>query len=180
MTHANLDNFESALLNELRTHITERQAVTDRGRRPIGRRFAAIAAAAAVAGTVGTGALSLRPDPAYAYAVQPQADGDIVVTILKLSDASGLERALAKEGVTAEVTYDASATKPSDLDSGGPAPLCAPDNVIVDPAENGGVTFTLDAEYVASRDGILHLVAAGGGTTGDWIATSVQWEGTGC
>ena len=178
MTHANLDNFESALLSELRSHVTERQAMPDRGLRPIGRRFAAIAAAAAVAGTIGTGVLSLRPDPAYA--VQPQADGDIVVTILKLSDAGGLERALAKEGVTAEVTYDASATKPSDLHSGGLAPLCAPDSVIVDPAENGGVTFTLDAGYMASRNGILHLVAAGGGTTGDWIAASVQWEGTGC
>ena len=178
MTHAHLDNFESALLNELRTHVAERQAMPVRGQRPIGRRLAAIAAAAAVAATIGTGVLSLRPDPAYA--VQPQTDGDIVVTILKLSDASGLERALAHEGVTAEVTYDASATKPSDLDSGGPGPSCAPDNIIVDPAENGGVTFTLDANYVASRHGILHLVAAGGRTTDDWIAASVQWEGTGC
>lgn len=178
MTHADLDHFESALLNELRTHVTERQAMPDRRQRQIGRRFAAIAAAAAVAGTIGTGALSLRPDPAYA--VQPQPDGDIVVTILKLSDASGLERALAQEGVTADVTYDASATKPSDLDSGRPARSCASDNVIVDPADDGGVTFTLDADYVASRDGILHLVAAGGGTADAWIAASVQWEGTGC
>lgn len=178
MTHAHLDNFESALLNELRTHVSERQAMPVRGPRPMGRRFATIAAAAAVAGTIGTGVLSLRPDPAYA--VQPQADGDIVVTIIRLSDASGLENALAQEGVTAEVTYDASATKPSALDSGGPAPSCAPDNVIVDPADNGGVTFTLAADYVASRNGILHLAAAGGGATDAWIAASVQWEGTGC
>lgn len=176
MTRPTLDTFESALLAELRTHVTERVA-SGPPRRPIGRRIAALAAAAAVA-VVATGVVGLRPDAAFA--VERQAGGDVVVTVIKLSDADGLERALAKEGVTAEVTYDATAVTPSDLDTGEGSAVCAPLGVVTDPADNGGVTFTLDAEYVAAQDAVLHLTAAGGRSPNDWIAVSVVWEDSVC
>ena len=179
MTRATLDNFESALLTELRAHVAERSA-TRRVRRTIGRRAAALAAAAAVAGAVAAGVVGLRPDPAFA--VERRADGDIVVTVFDLSDAAGLERALAREGVTAEVTYQTSAVKPSDLDDGGrsagcPVPVGA---VTIDPEEAGRFTLTLDAQYVAAHDSVLHLTAAGGRTADDWMGVRVEWEGTAC
>ena len=177
MTRATLDNFESSLLTELRTHVTER-AASGPSRRPIGRRIAALAAAAAVAGVAVTGIVGLRPDAAFA--VEPQAGGDVVVTVIELSDADGLERALAKEGVTAEVTYDATAVAPSDLNNGERSAVCAPVGVVTDPTDNGGVTFTLDAAYVAAHDTVLHLTAAGGRSSDDWIAVSVVWEDSAC
>lgn len=177
MTSPTLDTFESALLTELRAHVTERVAPGPK-RRPVGRRIAALAAAAAVAGVAATGVVGLGPDAAFA--VERSAGGDVVVTVIRLSDADGLERALAQEGVTAEVTYDAAAETPSDLDNGERSAVCAPIGVVTDPADNGGVTFTLDAEYVAAHDSVLHLIAAGGRTPDDWIAVSVVWEDSVC
>lgn len=178
MTRATLDSFESALLTELRTHVAQRSA-TRHARRPIARHVAAMAAAAAVAGAIATGLVALRPDPAFA--VENQADGDIVVTVIELSDAAGLEHALAREGVTAEVTYQADVVNPSDLDRGGPTTDCPPVGAItIDPADNGGFTFTLDAQYVTSHDAVLHLTAAGGRNADDWAAVKVQWEATTC
>ncbi len=138
-----------------------------------------MAAATALAGATAIGVVGLRPDPAFA--VERQADGDVVITVMKLSDADGLERALAKEGITAEVTYDATAATSSDLDNGG-RPACWPavGDVVVDPADNGGVAITLAADYVAAHDGVLQLTAAGGRSADDWIAASVWWEGSAC
>lgn len=173
MTYPTLDNFESALLTELRAHVAE-QVASGPERRPIGRRIAVLSAAAAVAGAAAIGVVGPRPDPAFA--VERQADGDVVITVTRLSDADGLERALAHEGITAEVSYDDTARVPSDLDSHG-APACWPGvgDVAIDPADNGGVTITLTADYVAAHDGILHLTAAGGRSENDWSATSVTW-----
>lgn len=174
MTRAVLDTFESALLAELRDHVAERSAAPSV--RPFRRRLVAVAAAAAVA-TVAVGAVGLRSSPAFA--VQREPDGDVVVTIRQLSDAAGLERALADQGITAEVSYDARALTPSDVDHGGPAPRCAtlmPADVLVDPADGGGFTFTLDAAFVAAHDTVLHLTTAGGPTAEDWMAVSVRWE----
>jgi hypothetical protein len=98
-----------------------------------------------------------------------------VITVTKLSDAHGLERALANEGITAEVKYDAAAVVSSE-DAGG-SPSCWPGvgDVVVDPADNGGVTITLDADYVAAHDGVLRLTASGGRSADDWIGASVTW-----
>lgn len=153
-------------------------AASRRTQRPIGRRLAAMTAAAAIAGAVVTGVVGLRPDPAFA--VERQADGDIAVTVVKLDDADDLERALADKGITAEVIYHANALKPSNLDDGSSDPGCRPVGLTVDPAENGGFTFTLDARYVATRNSVLHLDAAGGRTSGDWTAVSVRWEDSTC
>lgn len=143
-------------------------------RPPIGRRIAALAAAAAVAGAVATGIVTLRPDAAFA--VERHPDGDVVITVMKLADSAGLERALAHEGIAAEVTYDSAAVVSSDQDNGAD-PACWPGvgDVIVDPADNGGVTITLAADYVASHDGVLQLTAAGGRSADDWIGASVSW-----
>ena len=82
--------------------------------------------------------------------------------------------------LTAEVTYGATAVTPSDLDNGERSAVCAPIGVVTDPADNGGVIFTLDAEYVAAHDSVLHLTGAGGRTSDDWIAVSVVWEDSVC
>lgn len=142
-------------------------------RQPIGRLIGAAAAVAAVAGVAAAGVAGLRPAPAFA--VERQIGGDVVITVIKLSDADGLERALANEGITAEVEY-ATAVVSSDQDSGGPL-ACWPGvgDVVVDPADNAGVTITLAADYVAAHDGVLHLTASGGRSADDWIGASVTW-----
>jgi hypothetical protein len=192
MTRTTLDSFESALLVELRAEVTKRATA---GRPPVRRRMATLAAAAAVTTIAVVGVVTQRPDAAYA--LDRMADGDIVVTIHELSDSDGLERALAREGVVAEVTYDATSLVPSDLYSGDVrlSPIrigtldelmhhgagCPIDNAIgvtVDPADDGGVTFTLARQFVASDETVLHLTTAGGSI--DWMAVSVQWENSRC
>ena len=112
-------------------------------------------AAAAVTVAAVVGGAGLRPDPAFAVA--RHADGDVVITVMRLSDADGLEQALAHEGITAEVEYDDTSNVSSDQDSSG-SPACWPGvgDVVVDPADNGGITITLAADYVAAHEGVLH------------------------
>ena len=111
MTHTPLDSFESALLAELRTHVAEqpaRQAEPrgTRGRRV--RRFAVGAVAAGLAASVvGVVSLGGHGGASPAYAVELDGDGDVVVTVHRLDDAAGLEKALRAKGVDADVSYDA-------------------------------------------------------------------------
>ena len=110
MTHTPLDSFESALLAELRTHVAEqpaRQAEPrgTRGRRV--RRFALGAVAAGLAASVvGVVSLGGHGGASPAYAVELDGDGDVVVTVHRLDDAAGLEKALRAKGVDADVSYD--------------------------------------------------------------------------
>ena len=104
-TREPLDSFESALLAELRQHATQpaRSPVPVRRRR---RRIAAVVAtgiAASVAGVVGLSGAGGSP----AYAVAVDNDGDVVVTVHRLDDAAGLEKALRAQGIDADVSYDA-------------------------------------------------------------------------
>ena len=92
--------FEDRLLTELQSVVHANPAPVE-GRRPVGRWVAASAAVAA--GVTGFTVLGGGASPAFA--VSTEANGDITVTIKALSDASGLERALAAHGVTADVTY---------------------------------------------------------------------------
>jgi hypothetical protein len=118
-----MSTFETALLNELRTIVTERGE--QRPRHPLARRlrrpsFIAVpvgVAGAAAAAVVGLGALS---GATAAYAVTTASSGDVVVTINSLSDASGLQSALRAEGIDATVNYDAngSLTPPVPAGSG--------------------------------------------------------------
>lgn len=93
-----LDDFESALLADLRAVVTDR--------RPARRRTRVLTLggmAASAAAVVGAGLAVGGSSPAFA--VHHQADGDVVVTINRLDDSAGLERALAAQGVTADVDY---------------------------------------------------------------------------
>ena len=100
-----LDQFESALLTELRRYAAEQPApapVPVRRR----RRLAAVSLAGLAAGTAAVvGLTTLGGSPAYA--VNTNADGDVVVTVHRLDDAAGLEKALAAQGIDADVSYDA-------------------------------------------------------------------------
>lgn len=172
MTRSTLDNFETALLDELRAHVVS-QASHRPVRKPIGRRLAALAAAASVVGAVTVG-VGLRPDAAFA--VERAADGDVMISVMELSDSDGLERALAQEGITADVKYDVSAASSPDLDSEGPS-ACWPSagDVLVEPADNGGVIITLNRDYVAAHHSVLHLTVSGGRSDKDFLAASVTW-----
>jgi hypothetical protein len=105
-----MNNFEQALLQELRTVVADRATSRTRIRRlrrpgivvlPVG----AVGVAAAVA--IGVSALG---GASAAYAVTKASSGDIVVTINSLSDAAGLQSALRADGINADVNYDANGT----------------------------------------------------------------------
>jgi hypothetical protein len=118
-----MNSFETALLDELRTIVTERSQ--QRARHPLASRlrrpsFIAVpvgVAGAAAAAVVGVGALN---GATAAYAVTTASSGDVVVTINSLSDASGLQNALRADGIDAIVNYDAdgSSTPPIPAGSG--------------------------------------------------------------
>jgi hypothetical protein len=103
-----LDGFETRLLVALRTDIGTRADAGQRAGTPVRHRPRArwsFAAAGGVAAAAVAGVLVLQPGPAAAYAVDEQPGGDVVVTIHRLDDAAGLERALADKGVDAVVEY---------------------------------------------------------------------------
>jgi hypothetical protein len=105
-----LDHFETALLGELREHVASHpthETVTPpvahhrhRGRWAAGLAVAAAAATAFVVASPG------GPATSPAYAVEQTGDGDVVVTIHRLEDSTGLEQALAEHGIDAEVSFD--------------------------------------------------------------------------
>ncbi|AJR18123.1 hypothetical protein GUY44_12370 [Pimelobacter simplex] len=184
-----LDTFEQSLLTELRRHVAERPAPQLR-RRSRTRRWAATGAGLVAAGSVAAGAVLLQPGPAFA--VQEEADGDIVVTIASLKDADGLERALEEHGVEAEVTYGADDLLPDvrevpppsgddpgpRMETGGetaaepPAGPLACDVIAVE-LRGGEITFRLPAEAVAAASPLQIRTA---GETDGWSAIAVQWE----
>jgi hypothetical protein len=105
-----MNNFEQALLQELRTVVADRAASRTRIgrlRRPglVALPVGAVGVAAAV--VVGVSALG---GAGAAYAVTKASSGDIVVTINSLSDAAGLQSALRAHGINADVNYDATGT----------------------------------------------------------------------
>lgn len=179
MTGVELDRFETQLLAELREEAARRGTASS-ARRSKARLVApvSIAAALVIAAVVG-GPGPARPAPTFA--VERQNNGDVVVTVDKWSDPEGLERELGRQGVTAEVTFDASAKHPTDLNSDGLLAGCpAVDAVIVDHAENGSIDFTLDSRLVEASDRVLKIAAAGGREHADWVAVSVTWHGSAC
>lgn len=179
MTGIELDRFETALLAELREEAARRGSVSS-PRRSKARLVVpvSIAAALVVAAVVG-GPGPARPAPTFA--VERQNNGDVVVNVEDWSDPAGLERELGRQGVTAEVAYDAQAMRPSDLDGDGLLAACpAVDAVVVDHAENGSIGFTLDSRLVDASDRVLQITAAGGGPLDDWAAVSVTWHGSAC
>jgi len=114
MTDPELDSFDRALLTELRQIAAERAGTPARRTR---KRWALAGSGVAAAAVTAFG-LSTVGSPA-AYAVDEQGDGDIVITIHELSDADGLEQALADHGIEADVDYRADAYGPIGVDELG-------------------------------------------------------------
>jgi hypothetical protein len=151
-----LDKFETELLAELRSIVIERQPVArgsvsaQRTPRKSRRRFTLVAAAAAAfALTVGP-SLNLGQTTvggtSPAYAIDQQADGDIVIVIHRLDDADGLEQALADYGIPAEVTYSDNGEVP---ESSPPATSTQDELCGLDAGKNFPFVFDRDgSDYV--------------------------------
>lgn len=171
MTAPHLDRFESLLLDELRNHVDANGAALPS--RQSRQRMTTIAAAAAVTGLAAVGIFGMRPEPAFA--VERQTNGDVVVTVSELKDASGLEMALSDKGITADVVFLPNATKPSDLGNRSTPVDCPPEpgEVIIDHSEAGEVTITLTASFVASLTNELKLTVAEGARSDHWIGARV-------
>jgi hypothetical protein len=104
-----MNKFEDSLLSELRTVVAAREP-----RRPLTSRLRKPGFVALPAGAIGVAAAAVLGVTALggataAYAVTTAPDGDLVVTINSLSDASGLQSQLRADGINADVNYDASA-----------------------------------------------------------------------
>lgn len=97
-----LDDFETRLLAELRTVVEEQNAGHAH---PPARRgtWLLVAAAAAIIAA----AVVIVPiwNAAPAWAVTREGNGRVDVQVNRIEDAAGLERALAAEGIVADVTY---------------------------------------------------------------------------
>jgi hypothetical protein len=176
-----LDTFEQSLLTELRQHVAARTSnrsaarTTSRRRWTVGLTGGGLAtAAAAVAISLGIGVAG----PSAAYAIEPQPDGDIVVTVYDLSNASALEGALAAKGIHADITYipsfspaDGQTRSTSGIDRAG----CNLALAKVD----GGLQFTLAATQIASG-AKLEIVTSGSSPTDVGSPVAVTWSGGAC
>src|SRR4051794_39609819 len=173
-----LDTFEQSLLGELRQHVIARAAAQPSPRRRWTGRVAvaglATAAAAAVAVSLGTGAAA----PSPAYAVESAPNGDVVVTVHHLTDASGLTHALAAKGVRSHVTYlpgFSQADGQSRTPSGGDGADCSIALAKVD----GGLRFTLGAAQIQGGSE-LDIVTSGSSPTDVGSPVAVTWSGGAC
>jgi hypothetical protein len=163
----------------LRHILASGEPAVTRTRTTVRRRVVASAAAAAAA-SVAVVVGSLTMGTSAAFAVEQEGNGDVVVTIHRLTDAAGLEKALREHGIDAQVTYLSTHT-PSDLgDGSGPSPCAAGQSVgavTVDPADDGGFTVTLERAYLEGhRDAAMSLTAAGGASADDWAGLKIEWS----
>lgn len=100
-----LRGFDAALLTHLHQTVdqTVGAPVPNRHKRTVRRTAGGLAAtgAAVVAGALGINLLTATP----AFSVSEKSNGDIVVEVNRLEGAPALEEALARHGITADVTY---------------------------------------------------------------------------
>lgn len=176
-----LDTFEQSLLTELRQHVAARTShraatrTTPRRRWTVGLAGGGLATAAAVV------AISLDVGvarPSAAYAIEPQRNGDVVVTVYHLSDASGLERALAANGVDAHVSYVprfAQRNGQTRSTSGTDPAAC---DIAVAKVDRG-LRFTLTATQIASG-AQLEIITSGSSPTDVGSPVAVTWSGGLC
>ncbi|WP_051274525.1 hypothetical protein [Cellulomonas sp. URHD0024] len=175
-----LDTFEQSLLDELRQHVVAR-GPAEHGHRP--SRIARVAVAGLAAAAAGVVAVSVAtgivgPSASAAYAVESEPDGDVVVTIHDLVDASGLERDLAAHGVRAAVTYQPGFTQADGearTTSDGDAAACGIALVKAD----GSLRFTLGAAQIAGG-AELDIVTSGSGEAAVGSPVAVSWSGGLC
>jgi hypothetical protein len=154
-----LDQFESSLLTELRAHVAAEAASTRRTSRgwiggiAAGVVVAVVATASTVSGPTST-----------AYAVGPGSNGDVVVHVYRVEDALGLERALARAGVKAQVSYNeavlpwvvGSADPDDERDNTRKPGSCS----VISTLGKDGVTLRIPAIAVGS-DSVLQIALAG-------------------
>jgi hypothetical protein len=176
-----LDTFEQSLLTELRQHVTARTSHRTAARTNPRRRWTLGLAGGGLATAAAVVAISLGigvAHPSAAYAITPQPDGDVVVTVYHLSNASGLERALAANGVHADVSYvpgfsqaDGQTRSTSGSDRAG----CSIALAKVD----GGLRFTLTATQIASG-AQLDIITSGSSPSDVGSPVAVTWSGGLC
>lgn len=166
-----LDSFEVALLSELQAHVDQPtvesipRAIGGSTRWQPGRRWQVAAAASAVVAALALLVPALAPTPAYA--VTGRNGGKIHVQVNRLEGAEGLERALAKHGITADITYLPQNKECADgryaaVDTRGLTLSVAADSFEVTIAAGTvgeGDTFVLDASVVPIKDGVQARVA---------------------
>ena len=110
------DDFESRLLAQLKAHVAERGDAAARQKTSGGptrppawrRRGPRLALVGALALAVLGAALIVSAgggESSTAFAVEPQAGGGVTIKIYKLEEASGVEAALEKAGIRAQVSW---------------------------------------------------------------------------
>ncbi len=173
-----LDTFEQSLLVELRRHVAAQAPA-----RAVARRrwvaggvagLVTAGAAVAVVVSIGTGVAG----PTAAYGVEAQPNGDVIVTVHDLADASGLERALAAEGIHADVRHVTAFTQSGGqrrAPSGGSGSGCDISLAKVD----GGLRFTLGAAQIAGGS-TLNIITSGSSPTDVGSPVEVAWSGGSC
>jgi len=181
-TPPTLDRFETKLLEELRAHVATRPEVATPplpARRSHRRgRWAAGLAAAAAAATAYVVVSPGGPGVSPAYAIDQQADGDIVVTIHRLEDAAGLEAALVEHGIDADVNFEPDQFDVADVPNGEPGeyelempndpdlvnpPIdnCGdPDSVLAFDQVGSDYVLTIPADSVLLDESVLRLTTA--------------------
>ncbi|MDA0638692.1 hypothetical protein OUY22_35230, partial [Nonomuraea sp. MCN248] len=136
------------------------------------RRFVKLAAALSGVAAAAVAALVINGGASAAFAVTAQADGSIKVTINELRDPGELERALAAEGVDAQVDYlpEGKTCQPS---RGEPAK--AEGRVESGLHANGGkVNFTITKNAVGGGETLVLAVSGSGpGETPTSLSISV-------
>jgi hypothetical protein len=167
--------FEDRLLAELRQIVAARPippapaanaqaAASARRRAP--RRLLAVAATAGVAATailLVAGGDRVTP----AFAVERQPDGNVSVTINRISDAADLQRQLQAAGIPAVVDYTP-AGKTCRQPRGRPAPAPsrpAEARVAGSTAKGGSTRFTISRNMVSSGQTLVIATSGGDGPT---------------
>jgi hypothetical protein len=159
--------FEDRLLTELRAHVARNRpepAPTPR-RRPLLRpapiaAAGAVLATAAVAVVIATGGDGASP----AYAVTPQSNGSVTVSVKSLDDADGLQQALRDAGVNAVVRTLPAGKVCKPQAPTGRAPVTGGMAVSGSQLRGGTATFTVSADGI--RDGKTLLITTSGGADG--------------
>jgi len=169
--------FEDRLLAELRQVVAERPAPSRPAARPASSPFATgrlrrprllLGGGAAAAVTAAVVLASVGSDQVTpAFAIDRQADGDVTVTINRLSDSADLERELRAAGIPAVVNYTPLG-KACRQPRGRPA--AAPNHPVgsrVSGTSIGGrsTTFTISRDMVAPGQTLVIQTSGGAGVT---------------